>query len=310
VNREEDILDLAIIGGGAAGFAAGIYAARAGLGAIVIEEGFGGGQASTSPWIENYPGFGGISGMDLMERMKAHAEKNLPVESGLHAESVAKQGDVFLVNCGTKSFRARAVVFATGASYRKINVPGEGELLGRGVSYCATCDGMFFRGKKVAVIGGGNSGATEALHLKHIGAEVALVHRRDTLRAEKALQDRLKAEGVRLMLNMATLAILGGEKVTGLRVLNNGTGKEETHDFDGVFVSVGVEPNSGLAASLGVETDTEGFIKTDRKMRTNQRLVYAAGDVTGGLRQVVTACAGGAVAAMSAFEDLRNPYWA
>ncbi len=310
VSDEEIVLDLAIIGGGPAGFAAGIYAARAGLVAIVIEEGYGGGQASTSPWMENYPGFEGIGGMDLMEKMKAHAEKNVPIETGLHVESVTKRSDFFHVNCGTRSFRSRAIILATGAKYKKLGVPGEGSLLGKGVSYCATCDAMFYRGKKVAVIGGGNNGATEALHLKHVGAQVSLVHRRDTLRAEKALQDRLVKDGIKLLLNMETKAILGTEKVTGLRLLNRKTGKEEEHNFDGVFVSVGVEPNSGLAQHLGAELDANGYIKTDRKMRTNQRLIYAAGDVTGGLKQVVTACAGGAVAAMSAYEDIRTPYWA
>ena len=306
----EKVFDLIIVGGGPAGFTAGIYAARSGLDATVLEEGYGGGQASTSPWIENFPGFEGIGGMDLMEKMKAHAEKNLPVMSGTRVDSASREGDIFVLASGEKKYRARALIFATGARYRRLGVPGEAELIGRGVSYCATCDGMFFRGKKVAVIGGGNSGATEALHLKHIGAAVTLVHRRDTLRAEQTLQDRLKAEGVSLMLDKTPRAITGGDRVTGLRVLDNAAGHEETHDFDGVFISVGVEPNAGLAASLGVETTRGGFISTDREMRTGQRLIYAAGDVTGGLRQVVTACAGGALAAMSAYEDLRNPYWA
>jgi thioredoxin reductase (NADPH) len=169
---------------------------------------------------------------------------------------------------------------------------------------------MFFRGKKVAVIGGGNSGATEALHLKHVGADVTLVHRRDALRAEKILQEKLASEGIKLLLNMETGEILGESGVTGLRLHNKGTGKEEVHEFGGVFISVGVVPNTGIAVSLGVVLDSEGFIGTDRKMRTSQPMIYAAGDVTGGLRQVITACAGGAYAAMSAYEDLRTPYWA
>lgn len=306
----ESVRDLIIIGGGPAGFTAGIYAARAGLDAIIIEEGFGGGQAATSPWMENYPGFEGISGMDLMMKMKAHAEKNLQVEAGSRAEFIRKEGDVFHVNAGGKGYSAHAVIFATGAGYKKLGVPGEAKFLGSGVSYCATCDGMFFRGKKIAVIGGGNSGATEALHLKHVGADVTLVHRRDTLRAEKILQEQLKSEGVKLLLNMETREIIGKDAVTGIKFFNRVSEQEETHEFAGVFVSVGVEPNTALATSLGVELDPEGFIKTDRKMRTSQQMVYAAGDVTGGLRQVITACAGGAIAAMSAYEDVRTPYWA
>ncbi|MFO7618514.1 MAG: FAD-dependent oxidoreductase [Thermoplasmata archaeon] len=304
------VLDLAIIGGGPAGFTAGIYAARAGLNAIILEEGFGGGQASTSPWMENYPGFEGISGMDLMMKMKEHAAKNLPVVDGAHADHVRREGDAFIITVGGTGYAASSVIFATGARYRQIGVPGEKELLGSGVSYCATCDAMFFRGKKVAVIGGGNSGATEALHLKHVGADVTLIHRRDTLRADKVLQTKLASEGVKLLLNMGTKAILGDGKVTGLALLNLVTGKEEAHDFDGVFISIGVEPNAALASSIGVELNAEGFIITDSKMRTSQRMAYAAGDVTGGLRQVITACASGAVAAMSAYEDVRTPYWA
>jgi thioredoxin reductase (NADPH) len=306
----EAVFDLMIIGGGPAGYTAGIYAARAGLNAIVLDEGVGGGQATTSPLIENYPGFEGISGMELMDKMKAHAEKNIRVETGAHVDFVRKEGDIFHINASNRGYATYSIIFATGARYKKLGIPGEIKYIGSGVSYCATCDGAFFRGKKVAVIGGGNSGATEALHLKHIGADVTLIHRRDTLRAEKVLQEKLVNEGVKLLLNMETMEVLGQGTVSGLRLHNKQTGKDEVHEFGGVFISVGVEPNIVLAASLGVQLDAEGFIKIDRKMRTNQRMVYAAGDVTGGLRQVITACAGGAVAAMSAYEDVRTPYWA
>lgn len=302
--------DLIIIGGGPAGFSAGIYAGRAGLSALLLDAGACGGQAATSPMLENYPGFDAVSGYDLMARMKDHASKYARIVEGARAEHVRTDGDVFHVNAGDVGYRARAVIFATGAEYKKLGVPGEERLLGSGVSYCATCDGMFFRGRKVAVIGGGNSGATEALHLKHIGADVTLVHRRDSLRAEKVLQDRLKAEDIRMLLGMETLEIIGQHAVAGLRLRAKATGEERVHEFGGVFVSVGVEPSTALARSIGVEVDAGGFIRTDRQMRTNVRMAYAAGDVTGGLRQVVTACAGGAVAAMSAYEDLRNPYWA
>jgi len=305
----EAVFDLIIIGGGPAGFTAGIYAARAGLNGIILDEGIGGGQAATSPWMENYPGFDGISGMELMEKMKAHAEKNIQVVTDAHADFIRQEGDIFHINASGRGYTAYSVIFATGARFKKLGVPGELKHIGSGVSYCATCDGAFFRGKKVAVIGGGNSGATEALHLKHVGADVTLIHRRDALRAEKVLQEKLASEGVKFLLNMETKEVLGQGTVTGLRLHNKQTGLEEVHEFGGVFISVGVEPNIALAQSLGVEIDVDGFIKTDRKMRTNQRMVYAAGDVTGGLRQIITACAGGAVAAMSAYEDLRTPYW-
>jgi thioredoxin reductase (NADPH) len=304
-----DAEELAIIGGGPAGYTAGIYAARAGLGAAILEQGYGGGQASTSPWMENYPGFEGISGMDLMERMKAHAQRYLRVVEGASVEAVVREGGGFVLRAGEREWHASAVIFATGAGYKKLGIPGEAELLGMGVSYCATCDGMFFRGRKVAVIGGGNSGATEALHLRHVGADVTLIHRRDALRAEKVLQERLKAEGVKLLLERETLEVVGESAVKGLRLRDKSTGAEEFHEFGGVFISVGVEPNVSLATGIGIELDDEGFIKTDRSMRTNVRMAYAAGDVTGGLRQVITACAGGAVAALSAYDDLKNPYW-
>lgn len=307
--RMEAVFDLIIIGGGPAGFTAGIYATRAGLNAIILEEGAGGGQAATSPWMENYPGFEGVSGMELMEKMKAHAEKNIRIETGAHVDFIRKEDDIFHINASERGYAAYSVIFATGARYKRLGIPGEVKYLGSGVSYCATCDAAFFRGKKVAVIGGGNSGATEALYLKHVGADVTLVHRRDTLRADSVLQGRLASEGVKLLLDMETKEILGQGTVTGLRFHNKKTGKEEVHEFGGVFISVGVEPNTALATSIGLELDDSGFIKTDRKMRTNQRMIYAAGDVTGGLRQVITACAGGAIAAMSAYEDVHAPYW-
>ncbi len=305
----EKIYDLVIIGGASAGFSAGIYAARSGLDAIILDEGMGGGQAATSPWIENYPGYEGIGGMDLMMKMKEHAEKNLPVEVGVHVESVIQSDNIFTINAGSRTFQSKSVIFATGAKYKKIGVPGEEKLTGRGVSYCATCDGAFFKGKKVAVIGGGNNGLTEALHLKHVGADVTLIHRRNELRAEQALQDQLVKEDINKLLNRGVQEILGEDLVTGIRLKNNATGEIEDHDFQGIFISVGEIPNTALATSLGVELQDSGYIKVDTKMRTNVRMIYAAGDVTGGLRQVITAAAEGAIAAMSAYNDVKMPYW-
>jgi len=305
----EKVHDLIIIGGASAGFSAGIYAARAGLDAIVLDEGMGGGQAATSPLIENYPGYEAIGGMDLMMKMKEHAEKNLPVEVGVRVKRVSQSNGGFIIDAGSRSFQSKSVIFATGARYKKIGVPGEDNLIGRGVSYCATCDGAFFRGKKVAVVGGGNNGVTEALHLKHVGADVTLIHRRNTLRAEQVLQDQLAKEEVNLLLNRGVEEILGEDLVSGIRLKNNETGGTEDHEFQGVFISVGEEPNTTLAASLGVALQESGHIKVDTKMRTSVPMIYAAGDVTGGLRQVITAAAEGAIAAMSAYEDIKTPYW-
>lgn len=305
----DKIYDLVIIGGASAGFSAGIYAARSGLDAIILDEGMGGGQAATSPWIENYPGYEGIGGMDLMMKMKEHAEKNLPVEVGVYVESVVQSDNIFTINAGSRTFQSKSVIFATGAKYKKIGVPGEEKLTGRGVSYCATCDGAFFKGKKVAVVGGGNNGLTEALHLKHVGADVTLIHRRNELRAEQVLQDQLAKEDINKLLNRGVEEILGEDLVTGIRLKNNETGELEDHDFQGIFISVGEIPNTSLATPLGIELQDSGYIKVDAKMRTNVKMIYAAGDVTGGLRQVITAAAEGAIAAMSAYGDVKIPYW-
>ena len=306
----DESFDLVIVGGGPAGLTAGIYAARSGLSAVIIDEGMCGGLAATSPWIENYPGFEGISGMDLMQKMKEHAEKNLPINEGVHIDSIEMSDDGFVLKAGDTIIQGSAIILATGAKYRHLGVPGEEELAGMGVSYCATCDGFFFRGKKVIVVGGGNNAAVEAIHLKSVGAEVSLIHRRDSLRAEGALQEHMEKEGIDQMLSTELLAIEGTDKVERVRLKDNITDETRTMAIEGVFISVGEIPNTELAKLLDVELAAEGNIQTDRTQRTNVRNAYAAGDVTGGLRQIITACAEGATAAMSAFEDIKTPYWA
>lgn len=301
--------DSVIIGGGPAGLSAGIYAARAGLRATILDKGMCGGMAATSPWIENYPGFKGISGWDLMEKMREHAKANLKIITGADIDSVSKSGNGFKVRAGEKTYDCLSVIFATGTEHRKLGVPGEAELTGKGVSYCATCDGTFFKEKRVAVVGGGNNGATEALHLKHIGCDVTLIHRRDTLRAEQYIQDQLASQGINMVLSSTVEKIIGDSKVESIEVKSCIDGTAKTLEFDGVFVSIGEEPNTMLAKQLGVKLNKYGYIEADRTMRTSMRMVYAAGDVSGGLRQVVTACAEGAVAAMSAYEDIKMPYW-
>jgi thioredoxin reductase (NADPH) len=305
-----DEYELLIIGGGPAGLSTGIYAARAGLSAVILDKGVTGGMAATSPWIENYPGFKGISGMKLMEKMREHAEVNLEIKQGADVIAIEEAGDRFSVTVGKETMICRALVFATGATYRRLGIPGETELTGRGVSYCATCDGAFFKDRKVYVVGGGNNGATEALHLKHIGSDVTLIHRGDTLRAEQYLQDQMAKEGIKLLLNSTVEKIMGEDKVESVVVKCKVDGTTEQLGIDGLFISIGEEPNVALAKQLGVKLADNGYIATDRSMRTNIKKTYAAGDVTGGLRQVVTACAEGAIAAMSAYEDIKTPYWA
>ncbi|MCK4901724.1 MAG: thioredoxin-disulfide reductase [Thermoplasmatales archaeon] len=301
--------ELAIIGGGAAGYSATIYAVRSGIKTIVIDKGMGGGLANVSPKIENYPGFESIPGMDLMEKMKQHASKYTDIHFNEDVKKIEKSKDKFNIKTDKKSYIVKAVILCMGTDYRKLNAPGEKELTGKGVSYCATCDGFFFKGKKVAVIGGGNTALMEAIFLKQIGCkDVFVIHRRDQLRAERAYEDEAIEKGVQIVYHTHVDSINGQQNVEYLEIHDVKTDKKSKFPIDGVFVSIGEEPQNELAKELGVKLDEKGFIITDRQQRTNVKGVYAAGDITGGLRQVVTACAEGAVAALTSTEVLGKQY--
>ncbi len=301
--------ELAIIGGGAAGYSATIYAVRSGIKTIVIDKGMGGGLANVSPKIENYPGFESIPGMDLMEKMKQHAGKYTDIHFNEDVKKIEKSKDKFNIKTDKKSYIVKAVVLCMGTDYRKLKAPGEKELTGKGVSYCATCDGFFFKGKKVAVIGGGNTALMEAIFLKQIGCkDVFVIHRRDQLRAERAYEDEAIEKGVQIVYHTHVDSINGQQNVEYLEIHDVKTDKKSKFPIDGVFVSIGEEPQNELAKELGVKLDKKGFIITDRQQRTNVKGVYAAGDITGGLRQVVTACAEGAVAALTSTEVLGKQY--
>jgi len=301
--------ELAIIGGGAAGYSAAIYAVRAGIKTIVIDKGMGGGLANVSPKIENYPGFESIPGMDLMEKMKQHASKYTEIHFNEDVKKIEKSKDKFNIKTDKKSYIVKAVILCMGTDYRKLNAPGEKELTGKGVSYCATCDGFFFKGKKVAVIGGGNTALMEAIFLKQIGCkDVFVIHRRDQLRAEKAYEDEAIEKGVQIVYHTHIDSINGQQNVEYLEIHDAKTDKKSKFPIDGVFVSIGEEPQNELAKELGVKLDEKGFIITDRQQRTNVKGAYGAGDITGGLRQVVTACAEGAVAALTSTEVLGKQY--
>ena len=301
--------ELAIIGTGPAGFTASIYAARSGIKTVVIDKGMGGGLANVSPRIDNYPGFESISGLDLMEKMKNHASKYAEIFFGEEVKKIEKIEDKFKITTDKNTYNAKAIILCTGTQYRKLNAPGEKELSGKGLSYCAICDGFFFKGKKVAVIGGGNSALIEALFLKQVGcSEVFLIHRRDQLRAEKFCQDEALQKGVKIIYNTHIESIHGNEKVEYLNALDVKTQKKSKIPIEGVFVSIGEEPQNTLAKALGCALDDDGFVIVDRQGRTNIKGVYAAGDVTGGLRQIITACAKGAVAALSSTEVLGKKY--
>jgi thioredoxin reductase (NADPH) len=301
--------ELAIIGAGPAGYSAAIYAVRAGIKTIVLDKGFGGGLAAISPNIENYAGFESISGMDLVEKMKKHASKYTQINFSEEVEDIVKKDDEFEIKTNKKKYIVKALILCMGTEYRKLGASGEKELAGKGVSYCATCDGFFFKDKVVAVVGGGNSALIEAIYLKQIGCkEVYVIHRRDLLRAEKAYVDEAIKKGVKIIYNAYVKSIKGNDKVEYLEVHDVKTNKKSKLPVDGIFISIGEEPQNALAKKLGVKLDEKGFIIVDRQGRTNVKGIYAAGDITGGLRQVITACAEGAIAALASTEAVGKKY--
>ncbi|KYH39338.1 MAG: thioredoxin-disulfide reductase [Candidatus Bathyarchaeota archaeon B23] len=301
--------ELIVLGAGPAGLAAGLYAARGGLETVLLEANVPGGLTLEAPRIENYPGFpGGILGRELAARMveqcvEAGAEIRYP-EEALKMEV----GEIHRVETDGGSYEGEVLIIATGTRHRELGAPGERRLLGRGVSYCALCDGPLFRGRPVAVVGGGNTAAAEALYLSEIASEVTLIHRRPSLRAEGALVEALEGRGVRLLLNAVVEEIEGEEYVEGLRLRVERRPLEL--EVEAVFISVGREPNSRLAGEAGVEVDDGGYIVVDERQRTNLQGVYAAGDVTNRpYKQIGTAVGQGITAALEAYGYVRRPYY-
>jgi thioredoxin reductase (NADPH) len=303
--------DLIIIGGGPAGLTAGIYGARSGLKTLILEEKTLGGAAAESPLIENYPGFLAIKGQELVNKMAEHCRKlGVTIKEIEGAKELSLSGAEKIVKTDKASYSASAVIIATGSHYRELGVPGENEFKGRGVSYCAVCDGAFFKGKRVVVIGGGNSAATSALYLSNIASNVKLVHRRDQLRAEEALFRNLQERKVEFIWNSVIKEIKGDATVKSVVIYNNKTNETKEIEVDGVFVQVGDVPNSQLAVKAGVEVDKSGYIIVDERQRTNIAGVFAAGDVTNGpVKQVGTAVGQAIVAATEAFGYIKRPYY-
>lgn len=303
-------VDIVIVGGGPAGLTSGIYAGRSGLKTVILERTTVGGQVLVTPVVENYPGFSKIAGKTLVDIMYQQALRYAHIFEGEGVIDVKKSDDMFELKTNRRTFNAKGIIIATGAEHKKLDVPGQKSLYGRGVSYCATCDGYFFKdGKKVIVVGGGNTAVTDALYLHSIGAKVSLVHRRDRLRAEAFLQKSLSDNKIPVYWNTVVKEIIGKDHVGGVRLQNLKDNSVKILEVDGVFIAVGYEPNNEIAKMLGLVMDKEGYIKVDAKQRTSMRMVYAAGDVTGGVKQIVTAVGQGAIAAIAAFEDLSNPYW-
>lgn len=304
--NEEKSFDLIIIGGGPAGLSAAVYAARSGLKTMVLDSVWGG-QAVEIAELENYPGvFPKISGPEYINLLKDQVQSFGTVMLQARALSAKKEGDSFLVETEKGLFKSKALILATGASHRKLNVPGETELTGRGVSYCAVCDGHFFKNRRVLVAGGGDSAFSQALYLSNICAHVDIVHRRDGYRAAASLIKRAEeCENITLNPNYKITGIEGKFKVDRVMAVNNATGEEKAFETDGVFVFVGMSPADTLIE--GLEKDSAGYVKVDSKMMTSIEGVFAAGDnVSKGIRQVVTAANDGAIAALSAFDYIKG----
>jgi thioredoxin reductase (NADPH) len=313
--KEEIIYDAIIIGGGPAGLTAGIYLSRARMNTLLIEKALPGGQAILTEIIENYPGFPlGIAGPELMQKMEEQAVRfGLKIEYGEVVEvkiKEDKEDKVKIVKTNNQEYKTLTIVLASGAEAQKLGVPGEEELRGRGVSYCATCDAPFFKDQKIVVVGGGDTAIEEALYLTKFVREITIVHRRDRLRATKILQERVFAnKKINFTWDSVVTKILGSEKVEGTLIKNKKTGEEKEISCQGVFIFVGNVPNSKLLNEL-IKLDKRAYILTDNNMMTSQEGIYACGDVRKKLlRQVVTACGEGATAAFTAqkyIEELKG----
>lgn len=300
--EEDKIYDVIIAGAGPAGMTAAVYAARSNMDTLMVERGIPGGQMANTEAVENYPGFESILGPELSNKMFEHAKKFGAVYAYGDINEIKDGKDFKTVVCGKKEYKARTVIVTTGAEYRKLGVPGEKELAGRGVSYCAVCDGAFFKEKKLAVIGGGDSAVEEGTYLTRFASNVTIIHRRDQLRAQKILQTRaFNNEKVDFIWNTACTKINGTDgKVSSLTLKNTKTGEETDFPADGVFIYVGMNPLTKAVEALGI-TDEQGYIMTNEKMETRIPGIFAAGDVRQKeLRQIVTATGDGSIAADNA----------
>lgn len=302
--------DTLIIGSGPAGMTAALYAARSNLKVGIIEQGAPGGQMNNTSEIENYPGYEHISGPELSMKMYEPLEKfNVEHIYGI-VQSIENDGLIKRVVTEDETFEAKTVILATGAKYRLLDVPGEEEYTSRGVSYCAVCDGAFFRNQDLLVVGGGDSAVEEAIYLTQFARSVTIIHRRDELRAQKILQDRAFAnEKIKFIWDSVVKEIKGGDvKVSGVTVENVKTGEISGHEFGGIFIYVGMNPVSNMVTGLGI-TDEAGWILTNNKMETSQSGIYAIGDVRQkDLRQIATAVGEGAIAGQGVYHYITEHF--
>ena len=303
-----DLMDVIIIGAGPAGMSAALYTGRGRLKTLVIEKGMPGGQILTSDWIENYPGFPeGISPFQLMQDFRKQAEMFGAEIVTDGVESVEQSDKGWRVVCQNQTYTGRTAIICTGSDYQKLKIPGEAELTGRGVSYCATCDAAFFKEKDIAVVGGGDNALKEAIFLAKFGKSLKVIHRRDELRGEKILQERVFAhEKIEVLWNTVVEKINGKDLLESLTLKNVKDGSLRDLKVDGLFVSIGTLPNTGAVKTL-VELDDWGAIIVDKNMRTSREGLYAAGDVSNACpKQVATAVGSGVHAAITVVEYLQN----
>jgi len=299
---EEKIYDVIIIGAGPAGMTAAVYASRANMSTLMIERGVPGGQMTNTEEIENYPGYDSILGPELSNKMFEHAKKFGAEYAYGDIKQIIDGEEYKTVDAGTKQFKARSIIIATGAQFKKLGVPGESEFGGRGVSYCAVCDGAFFKGRELVVVGGGDSAVEEGVYLTRFASKVTIVHRRDKLRAQKILQQRaFENEKIDFIWNHTVKEIHGKDgKVNAVTLVNTVTGEEKEFKTDGVFVYIGMVPLTKPFENLNI-TNEAGYIITNELMETSVPGVFAAGDVREkNLRQIVTATGDGSIAAQSA----------
>jgi thioredoxin reductase (NADPH) len=304
----KDDYDLVIIGAGPAGLTAGIYSARAGLKTAILERALPGGLAATTDLIENFPGFAsGVSGSELTDNMKKQAQHFGVEIIGTEVVSLQKEDESIIIKTSARSFKAGAVIIATGTLPKKLSVPGEDKLMGRGISYCATCDGPLFKGKRIAVIGCGNSGLQEGKFLLNFAEHITFVEFLPHITAEYIWRERFKQESrADFFLNHELLNIKGKDRVEAIVIKDRASKNEQTIEVNGVFVYTGMLPKSDFVKGI-VDVDSKGFIITNKEQKTSLAGVFAAGDICAGvIRQVVTACAQGAIAAINVYHYIEN----
>lgn len=303
--------DVIIVGGGPAGLTAGIYACRAGLKTLLIERMMPGGQIGLTSTIENYPGFERIDGVDLAIKMHNHAQSAGCEFDFAEVVSFDFDGKEKIVNTHNTSYKTKAIILSLGASAKQLEVENEKKFVGRGLSYCATCDGTLYKNKVVAVVGGGNTSLEDCIYLSGLAKTVYLIHRRDTFRGDDTLVKALDAtansnKNIKYLLNSKVTGLVGQDHLQSLQVEDIASGKTQTIDIDGLFVAIGRKPDTEILAGK-INLDKNGYVITDEKMKTNLDGVFACGDIrVKSLRQIVTACSDGAIAAISAFEYIRG----